>query len=110
MLTGILVDVAIGVLCIVLGISHTRGNLSTLHSYHRNRVSPENILPFGRQVGLGMILVGVGILLMGLGLALSWWLGKKIFDIIGMVLMFVFLIIGSIIAFRAMIKYNGGIF
>ena len=74
---GVVVTVAVGIICIVLGISNMRGNISSLHSYHRNRVSEENRKPFGRIVGLGTIIVGVGIMLYGGMIGLALYLEKK---------------------------------
>ena len=110
MLIGILVELLAALACIILGISNTRGNLSSLHSYHYANVREEDRLPLGRQVGWGLIIVGVGILLMGLFSVLDWYLGKEIFSLIGMIPMVLGLVIGLTLAFRAMIKYNGGIF
>ena len=33
-----IVTAIIGIVCIIIGISHRKGNISLLHSYHRNRV------------------------------------------------------------------------
>ena len=44
-----IVTFAVGVICIVLGIINMRGNISSIHSYHRRRVAKENILPFGKK-------------------------------------------------------------
>ena len=60
-----IVTIAVGILCIGIGISNRKGNIETLHSYHRNRVSKEDRIPFGKQVGLGMIIVGAGIIAFG---------------------------------------------
>ena len=60
-MAGNIVTFLVGVVCIVLGISNMRGNISSLHSYHRSRVSEEDRIPFGKQVGLGTIIVGIGI-------------------------------------------------
>ena len=51
----------VGAFCIVLGVSNMMGNLSSLHSYHRHRVSEEDRIPFGRRVGLGTVMVGGGV-------------------------------------------------
>ena len=61
-MAGNIVTFLVGVVCIVLGISNMRGNISSLHSYHRSRVSEEDRIPFGKQVGLGTIIVGIGII------------------------------------------------
>ena len=62
-MAGFIVSAIIGVICIILGISNTQGNISSLHYYHRHRVSEEERIPFGKQVGLGTIIIGVGIIL-----------------------------------------------
>ena len=43
-----MITVAIGIVCIVIGVLNTKGNISMLHAHHRKRVSEENRLPFGR--------------------------------------------------------------
>ena len=62
-MAGNIVAFLVGVVCIVLGISNMRGNISTLHSYHRHRVSEEDRIPFGKQVGLGTMGIGIGIII-----------------------------------------------
>ena len=49
----------IGILCIGLGILNRRGNIESLHSYHTRRVAEADRIPFGKLVGLGMIIIGV---------------------------------------------------
>lgn len=65
----------IGLVIIILGAINRTGNISTLHAYHRNRVSEEDRIPFGKMVGLGTIIVGFGIIAMAalsaLAIALS---------------------------------------
>ena len=43
------VMLGIAVLLIVLGVLNMKGNVSSLHSYHRRRVSEEDRLPFGKK-------------------------------------------------------------
>ncbi|MBO5939099.1 MAG: hypothetical protein J6Q82_06330 [Clostridia bacterium] len=92
----------VGLLCIVLGAINMTGNLTTLHRYHRHRVSEENRVPYGRTVGLGSILCGVGLVLFSV-LSLSS-------AVLGTVALIVFLAVGLGLTFWAMFKYNGGIF
>ena len=87
--------VILGIIIIIIGIMNMKGNISTLHSYHRKRVKEEDRLPFARLVGLGTIIIG-GCLIV------SSFLGETIL-IIG-------LIIGLIPIVYAMFKYNKGIF
>lgn len=107
---GLVVTVLVGVMCIVIGILNRKGNISMLHSYHRKRVSEEDELPFGKKVGLGMIIIGVTVILGGIFLALSEFLSQEILSYIGTGIMVVGIITGTIIAFSAMKKYNKGIF
>ena len=100
----------VGVLCIVLGISNMRGNISSLHSYHRHRVSEEDRLPFGKQVGLGTVIVGIGIIIFSVLSAATVYTENNIFTLIGTAVLIVGIVIGLIMSFKAMIKYNKGIF
>ena len=109
-MAGNIVTFLVGVICIVLGISNMKGNISSLHSYHRNRVSEEDRIPFGKQVGVGTIIIGIGIIVFsGLSVA-TLYTENEIFILLGTVLLIVAIIIGLVISFRAMIKYNKGIF
>ena len=109
-MTGFIVTALIGVVCIALGISHTKGNISSLHSYHRNRVADEDVLPFGKLVGTGTIIIGVAIILFSIFNALTVYLDKNVFSIIGTAVLIAGLVVGCILSFYAMIKYNKGIF
>ena len=109
-MAGFGVSFIVGIICIVLGISHTRGNISLLHSYHRNRVAPEDELPFGKQVGLGTIIMGCAIIIFSALSAVALYTENELFTTIGTVVMIVGMIIGIVITFKAMIKYNKGIF
>jgi len=97
----------LGLLICILGIINMTGNISSLHSYHRHRVSEEDKKPFGRLVGLGTVLCGVSIVLLGI---FSFVTAHSIFATVGLVASTVLLITGIGISFYAMIKYNKGIF
>ena len=109
-MVGNIVAFFVGVICIIIGISNTKGNISSLHSYHRNRVSEEDRVPFGKQVGKGTIIVGIGIIVFSVLSAVTLYTENNIFILIGTVLLISSIIIGLAICFRAMIKYNKGIF
>ncbi len=100
----------VGVICIVFGISNMMGNLSSLHSYHRHRVSEEDRIPFGRRVGLGTILVGGGIIVFSVLSAVTLLTERQLFMTVGIGIMLVSIVAGLILSFYAMIKYNKGIF
>ena len=109
-MAGNIVAFLVGVVCIFLGISNMRGNISTLHSYHRNRVKEEDKIPFGKLVGLGTIIIGVALMIFGILSLLATVLQQAIYLTIGYVVFIVGLLIGLGIIFFAMNKYNKGIF
>jgi hypothetical protein len=53
--------VILGIIISILGISNMKGNISSLHWYHRQRVSPDDVMPFGKRVGLGTLIIGIAI-------------------------------------------------
>ena len=105
-----IVTLIVGVVCIALGISNMRGNISSLHSYHRHRVSEEDRIPFGKQVGLGTIIVGIGIIVFSVLSSVTLYTENDIFILVGTAVLIIGIILGLVISFRAMIKYNKGIF
>jgi len=109
-MAGNIVTFLVGVVCIVLGISNMRGNISSLHSYHRHRVSEEDRIPFGKQVGLGTIIIGIGIIVFGVLSSVTLYTENDIFILFGTAVLIIGIILGLVISFRAMIKYNKGIF
>ncbi len=109
-MTSYIVAFLVGVLCIVLGFSNMRGNISSLHSYHRHRVSEEDRIPFGKQVGLGTMIIGIGIIIFSVLSAVTLYTENNIFTLIGTAILIVGIVVGLIISFKAMIKYNKGIF
>ena len=105
-----IVTLIVGIIIIVLGILNTKGNISFLHSYHTKNVKEEDRLPFGKKVVLGTIILGIGLILMGVLSFLSDILTLPILLYIGFGVMGVGIVVGLIIIFGAMIKYNKGIF
>jgi hypothetical protein len=43
MIVSGIICIAVGIVIMVFGIMHTTGNISTLHSYHRNNIKEENL-------------------------------------------------------------------
>ena len=105
-----IVTIILGVVFIVIGISNRKGNISTLHSYHRNRVSEENRIPFGKLVGLGTIIIGISLILFGGLKYLSETLKNDIFSMIANFVFVPGMVAGLGFSFYAMKKYNNGIF
>ena len=109
-MAGNIVPFLVGIVCIILGISNMRGNISSLHSYHRHRVSEEDRIPFGKQVGLGIIIVGISIIVFSVLSSVTLYTENDIFILVGTAVLIIGIIFGVVISFRAMIKYNKGIF
>ena len=100
----------VGILIAVLGIINMTGNISSIHSYHRHKVSEENKKPFGRLVGLGTLIIGIGIVIYGALFFAFEKTGTAALMTIGNVVLIGGIIIGLGLSFFAMIKYNKGIF
>ena len=70
-----------------IGILNTKGNISFLHSYHLHRVTEEDRIPFGKQVGLGTIIIGCAVTVSGILLGFASFSGIETLAIIGAILM-----------------------
>ena len=105
-----LIAVGLGVICIILGILNIKGNISTLHSYHRHRVCEEDKPKFARLIGIGTIIDGASFAIMGALSILAEGLQSNAYMTAGSAVLCVGLIAGLGISFYAMIKYNKGIF
>lgn len=100
----------VGFIICVLGVKNMRGDISSLHSYHRSRVSEEDVKPFGKMVGLGTLICGISVIVYSVLLFVGIKTSVEIYIIVGSALMIVGLIVGMALSFYAMKKYNGGIF
>lgn len=87
-----------------------RGNISSLHWYHRQRVSPGDVKPFGKKVGLGTLIIGVAIIAFGLFSLITYLTDMEVFTTIGAVFLIPAIIVGLGLSIHAMIKYNKGVF
>lgn len=109
MLTFITV-LGLGVFVSILGIINMTGNISSLHWYHRQRVTEENRKPFGKLVGLGTLMIGLSMIIFGILFLIFEQTQLESLVIIGVIELIVSFIAGLTISFYAMKKYNGGIF
>ena len=105
-----ILQVVIGIIVIIIGIFNSMGNISLLHFYHRKRVKQEDIIPFGKKVGLGSIIIGSSIIIAGIFSILNELLSNTIYIYISNIILAIGFIIGLITIFYAMFKYNKGIF
>ena len=100
----------LGILVCVLGIINMTGNISSLHSYHRKRVSEENRKPFGRLVGGGTLIIGLSMIVFAILFFIFEQTQIQALAIVGTAELILGIVTGTIVSFYAMKKYNGGIF
>ena len=105
-----IVMLGLGLLLSILGIVNMTGNISSLHRYHRQRVSEADRKPFGRLVGLGTLIIGIAIGVFGVLQKISQTANMSILLVIGTVELIVGIVIGLGLSFYAMFKYNKGVF
>lgn len=106
----VIIPIILGIFISILGIFNMRGNISSIHWYHRQRVTEENVIPFGKKVGLGTLIIGISVILFGV-LSLAAELTKiAIFVTLGAVIVVMGIVAGLSLSLYAMIKYNKGIF
>ena len=99
-------QIVIGLILIVLGFSNRKGNISSLHSYHIKRIKEEDVLPFGKLVGLGTIVVGCTIIVAGIFDVVV----NKSMPMITNGILIVGLVPGISVITYAIMKYNKGLF
>ena len=100
----------LGLLLIIIGISNMMGNIYSVHWYHRHRVTPENVKPFGKLVGIGTGLIGIAMIIFGILHLVYLKTQAELLLTVGSAILIICAIIGIAISFYAMIKYNKGIF
>ena len=101
-----IISILIGLILIVIGVSNMRGNISSLHSYHTKRVKKEDVIYFGKKVGIGTIIIGCTIIIAGI---LEILINQNFSYLINIVLIIGF-VPGLTMIFYALFKYNKGIF
>ena len=109
-MAGVIMTALVGLLICFFGYRNMKGDISSLHSYHRSRVSEEDVKPFGKMVGLGTLICGISVIVYSVFLFVGIKTSVEIYTIVGSALMIVGLIVGMALSFYAMKKYNGGIF
>ena len=109
-MAAFIITAGLGLLVCVLGIINMTGNISSLHWYHRQRVTEENRKPFGKLVGLGTLIIGLAMIVFGILFLIFEQTQLEFLVIIGTVELIAWIIVGMIVSFKAMKKYNGGIF
>ena len=103
MVFGFIVELAVGLLCVVLGlVIWIKRKVSLVHTYHYKNVKQEDFPAYARLLGIGQILMGIGICVTGLLNLLKsalWWIP-----------MAVGFVAGFLVMNKAQKKYNGSWF
>ena len=109
-MTALITTAVLGILLSVLGIVNMTGNISSLHGYHRHRITEENKKPFGRLVGLGTLIIGLCLIVFGILSHVAEKTSNPLYVTIGTSQILVGVAIGLGLSLYAMLKYNRGIF
>ena len=83
-------------------IVNIKGNISTVHSYNRRKVSEEDVPKYGKAVGTGTLIIGVS-------LVIAYFTTFWSMTIMGFIVI-TGIVIGLSFILYAQIKYNHGIF
>ena len=104
MIFGMIVFLAVGLLCLVFGfLLWKKQRISLVHDYHIGNVKEADIPAYTRRMGLGLLAIGAGCILTGvLALGLEQPLGWIAFP--------AGFLVGLVLILRAQKQYNGGIF
>ena len=102
--------ILLGALITVIGIRNLKGDVASLHRYHRRRVSEEDRLPFGRKIGTGTVIIGVAVIAKACLQFAAEKMETQLPDTIGTVLLIAGLAAGFAFILYAMIRYNRGVF
>lgn len=109
-MASVISPILLGIIISLLGISNMKGNISSIHWYHRKRVTEETKKPFGKLVGLGTLIIGISLIIFGCFTYLGEEMQNEFITVVGSVIMVTAIITGLVMSFYAMIKYNKGIF
>ena len=103
MIVGFVVELAVGLLCVVLGLLiWKKQKVSLIHDYHYRKVKKTDIPAYTRLMGISLILIGIGICVTGLLNLIEsslWWIP-----------MLIGFVAGFIVMNKAQKQYNGSWF
>ena len=107
---SLLFSFVIGAVVIIIGALNMKGNISTLHRYHRDNIQEENRIPYGKKVGLGTIIIGGAVILSACLEFASVKMNTQALKTLSTAILIIGLVVGFVLIIRAMLKYNKGIF
>ena len=109
-MSGVFESIILGVFIIILGLFNMKGNISTIHWYHRRRLAEEDKLPFGRLVGKGTVICGSVLVAFSCMNFVAEKTQNVMWTLVGSGVLMVGMVIGIALGVYAMFKYNKGIF
>ena len=109
-MVAFLIPTAVGAILVMLGINNIKGDITSIHWYHRQRVTEENKAVFGKLMGTGTVFCGMGCVSFGLLSLLTELTTKPIFMTVGSYLTIASLAVGIGIFIYTTVKYNKGVF
>ncbi len=93
----------LGLFIAVTGIINMTGNISTIHSYNRRKVTEEDVPKYGKAVGLGTLIIGVS-------LVVAFVLAVLKLEIAIPFVIIPAIVVGLSFILYAQFKYNKGLF
>ena len=99
-----------GIVFVIIGICHRKGNISLLHSYHLKNVKEEDKLPLVKLVGTGDIVIGATLIISSAMGYVAELLNIDLLATASSAVLAVGLVGGCIISLYAIKKYNHSIF
>ena len=105
-ITGAIVSIIVGIVCLIIGILNMKGNISILHSYHINNITEENKAPFGKMIGIGMLINAVTLVIYGSLFIPAELTKENVYLTIGNIVLIIGLVLGLGICLFAIKKYN----
>lgn len=87
-----------------------RGNILTVHWYHRRRVSGKDAPAFGRMIGRGTVIMGVSVMIWGFFGLFPGAGESAVLRIAVSLLVVMGIVAGLVLIVYSLIRYNRGIF
>ena len=104
MIFGMIIFLAVGILCLVFGLLlWKKQKLSLVHDYHTRNVKKEDVPAYTRLMGFGLLAIGAGCVLTGV---VAFGLERPL----GWIAFPAGFLVGLGLMLRAQKKYNGGVF
>ena len=104
MIFGMIVFLAVGILCFVFGLLlWKKRRISLVHDYHTRKVQEADVPAYTRLMGFGLLAIGAGCVLTGV---VAFGLERPL----GWIAFPAGFLVGLALILRAQKKYNGGVF